>query len=968
MNVKTKRGSSTEVELRGENEQLRARLKEALQALSALQSGEVSVPLAGRLVGAPDLTELAERERDTTIEFLRMVNESSTLHVLIDRAVDFFQHQTGCEAVGIRLQAGDDFPYFLSEGFPQEFLATENNLCARDRAGEIMRDGQGNPELECLCGTVLCGRIDPAKPFYTANGSFWTNSTTELLTNNAMAGLQVRVRNRCHGEGYESVALIPLRTGGKRLGLIQLNDRRSGMFSVRNIHLWERLFGYLAVAIARFKADEEMRESQRQHEFLANIIENSSQPFAVGYPDGSIGLSNKAFQLLTGYAEDELKALDWGTALTPPEWREIERAKVEELKRSGRPVSYEKEYLRKDGSRVSVELLVHFVADALGAPEYYYAFVTDISERKQEEDARQFLIQCGVAPVVDFFQELARYLAQKLGMDFVCIDRLEEGLLAARTEAVYFDGKFEDNVSYTLHDTPCGDVVGKTICCFPQNVRQLFPNDIVLQNMLAESYVGSTLWGSHGQPIGLIAIIGRRPLADPRLAQSILQLTAVRAAGELERRQTEEALRASEAHLRQVNDELELWVHQRTIELQRTNLALRMLSACNEAVIRMEDEQTLMQEICRITVEIGGYRMAWIGMAEDDVGKNVRPVACTGFEDGYLEMACISWGDNEQGQGPTGIAIRTGTVQINRDFRTDPRVAPWREEALRRGFRCSIALPLRQNNAVIGALTIYSSELASFGEAQVRILNELAEDFDFGLSALRMRMIVRESRDRLRALASELTLTEQRERRRLAKFLHDHLQQLLVGAKFRTTMLGRSGEEKIRELAREIEDLLNQSLAASRTLTAELNPPILQNGGLAVGLEWLASWMSDKHGLSVELSMESEVLPVAEDVKILVFDSVRELLFNVVKHAQTQSATVTMRQEGGEWLRIVVSDHGVGFDPSRDRSAVSDSGFGLFTIRERLDLLGGRLEVTAAPEKGCCFTITTPLGTAGTLA
>jgi PAS domain S-box-containing protein len=190
-------------------------------------------------------------------------------------------------------------------------------------------------------------------------------------------------------------------------------------------------------------------------------------------------------------------------------------------------------------------------------------------ERKRIEDALKFLVECGSpASGEDFFQSLACYLGQTLGMDFVCIDRLEGNLLAATTVAVYFDGKFEDNVSYALKDTPCGDVVGKPICCFASDVRRLFPNDKVLQDMKAESYIGTTLWSSQGKPIGLIAIIGRKPMADTTLASSILQLAAVRAAGELERRQAEEALR--KAH-----DELDTRVKERTAELGEMVLELQ---------------------------------------------------------------------------------------------------------------------------------------------------------------------------------------------------------------------------------------------------------------------------------------------------------------------------------------------------------------------------------------------------------
>ena len=129
-------------------------------------------------------------------------------------------------------------------------------------------------------------------------------------------------------------------------------------------------------------------------------------------------------------------------------------------------------------------------------------------------------------------------------------------------------------------------------------------------------------------------------------------------------------------------------------ELRKVNRALKVLSECNQTVVRATEESRLLHEICQIIVEVGEYRLAWVGFAEQDEAKTVRPVAQVGFEDGYLETLDITWADTEQGRGPTGTAIRTGKPAIARNIQTEPHYAPWRTEVTRRGYTSSIALPL----------------------------------------------------------------------------------------------------------------------------------------------------------------------------------------------------------------------------------------------------------------------------------
>lgn len=175
------------------------------------------------------------------------------------------------------------------------------------------------------------------------------------------------------------------------------------------------------------------------------------------------------------------------------------------------------------------------------------------------------------------------------------------------------------------------------------------------------------------------------------------------------------------------------------IGLQRSNRALRTISRCNEVLVRAIDAQELLQDMCRTIVEVGQHRFAWVGYAEHDVDKSVRPVARFGVDNGYLDFAAITWADTEHGQSPTGTALRVGVVQVSQDFAGDRRLEPWREEALKRGYAGILALPLTDENGTFGTLTIYSSDSAAFDTEEVGLLMELARDLAYGINALRVR-------------------------------------------------------------------------------------------------------------------------------------------------------------------------------------------------------------------------------------
>lgn len=229
---------------------------------------------------------------------------------------------------------------------------------------------------------------------------------------------------------------------------------------------------------------------------------------------------------------------------------------------------------------------------------------------------------------------------------------------------------------------------------------------------------------------------------------------------------TNEDLETSNEELRCTNDELQTEIaarRQAEGDLHRLNRTLQAHSKSDQAMMRATDETDYLQEACRTIVEDCGHAMVWIGYAEEDEGKTVRPVAYSGFEEGYLDKLKITWADTERGHGPTGTAIRTGKPVSCKNMVTDPAFKPWREEALKRGYASSIVLPLMEGERAFGAVTIYSREPDAFIDDEVELLTELANDLAYGILALRLRAAharaeaaLRESRERAERHAAEL--------------------------------------------------------------------------------------------------------------------------------------------------------------------------------------------------------------------
>ena len=221
---------------------------------------------------------------------------------------------------------------------------------------------------------------------------------------------------------------------------------------------------------------------------------------------------------------------------------------------------------------------------------------------------------------------------------------------------------------------------------------------------------------------------------------------------------------------------------------------------------------------------------------------------------------------------------------------------------------------------------------------------------------------LRQKAEQLRMMAAALNRAKDQERKRLAQVLHDGLQQLLVAARIRVLSTAELPDlERRRAAVGEVQDILDDAIQTSRSLTAELNPPVLYNVGVVPALDWLGNWMKDKHGVDIELAIESEAEPQSEVHRVLLFEAARELLFNAVKHAGGAPVRLSLtRREAGE-IDLVVEDRGPGFEASIAIGGNAPSGgLGLLCLRERVEPLGGRLDVASSPGNGARICVSLP--------
>ncbi|OAB63426.1 hypothetical protein AY599_05225 [Leptolyngbya valderiana BDU 20041] len=446
-------------------------------------------------------------------------------------------------------------------------------------------------------------------------------------------------------------------------------------------------------------------------------LQDSEDRFRATFEQAAVGIAhvrtngrflrvNRKFCEFLDYNPEDLLDRPYAD-FTHAEDLEISNAGIQKLLRGELDTfTQEKRYLRRDGTEVWGDVTVSLVCDRDDHPDYFIAVVQDIGHRKQAEAALHA-------------SEERWQLAVRGNNDGIWDWNV-------KTNEVFFSPRWKEMLGFTEMeianslDEWSKRVHPDDLDWVTQAIRDHFdkktPFYITEHRVLCKDGTykwildrGQALWNEEGEAVRMVG--SHTDISDRK---------------------------ATEA------------------QLYRVNRTLRTLSDCNQALVRATSETDLFENVCHILVAAGGYRLAWVGYVERDAAKTIRPVAQAGFDNGYLETLHITWDDCERGRSPTGIAARTGRISVFQDIFNDPRYRPWREEARKRGYASSIAVPMVHDGTTIGVLNLYHHRSYTFDEAEIQFLGELAADLVYGIAALRTHQAHEESERRFRQLAESI--------------------------------------------------------------------------------------------------------------------------------------------------------------------------------------------------------------------
>jgi PAS domain S-box-containing protein len=528
---------------------------------------------------------------------------------------------------------------------------------------------------------------------------------------------------------------------------------------------------------------------------------------------------------------------------------------------------------------------------------------------------------------------------------------------------------------------------------------ELFPKDNLLREMNVQAYIGTPLFDSTGEPLGVMAVLFRERVDDTSFAESVLQVFSTRVGAEIERARVVGALRQSEAFLKSTGSAGKVggWdLDTKTGEVRWSEAMYEIYEVQMGFPLTLEsiseffvpEDRLKLERIGRRAVEHGETydvelrldtargRRIWVNaigrpqMVDGEAVKvigTMQDITARKKAESALRMSqhsldassnMIFWlgADlsffyvNDAGCKAVGYSreelLQMSVPDVDPIFTHDKWETERWWDRFREAGSTTFESMLRRKDGSTFPVEITANFVMFEGEEYLfAFLVDITER--------------KRAETQLRDLAIQLSAVEERERRTVATYLHDQIGQTLAVLRMRLGALSGKSESESTEAIEDIRNLLDETIDDTRTLTFDLSPPILYELGLAPAVEWAVEKICNENGLEFEFDEEGDE-PINPDTAAQLFRSARELLMNVVKHAQATRVSVAVIVERGAGVRISVRDDGVGFDVEKTLSHPREAGYGLLSIRERMRFIGGRVEIDSAPAGGTRVTLLVP--------
>ncbi|MHC4213276.1 MAG: PAS domain S-box protein [Planctomycetota bacterium] len=902
----------------------------------------------------------AEARQQLANKILGRLNQKSQRSELARDVLALIKEAMGFTAVAIRLRDGDDFPYFQADGFSDEFVKSENYLCTRDQCGKIIRDSDGQPVVECMCGKVVIGNINPALPFFTEGGSFWTSSTTELLKQTALKEQLGAVRSYCNQAGFESVALVPLRSGNEVVGLLQLNDQKPGRFTPETILFLEGIGASIGIALARITAQEEVRNLAKFPSENPNPVLRISKDYTILYANELSRPVLETWQCEIGQRIPE--ACRWH---------------IDESLKSVSVSTFE--FTCHDGTI--------FLATLAPVPNdgYVNVYGLDITQQKKNRQALQES------------EERYRNVYDTAPSAFVVWDNQCRITGWNKSAERIFGWSQNEVMGKVFFDFLIPEPELSQVDSIVNSLLQgQLPSQSINTNLTKSGKIilcqwnNSILKDANGQIIGAISMaldITEQQKAQEQIEKQQYYLAKAQEIGsigtwELDIKQntlvwTDENYRifgvpigtelTYEIFLNCVHPDDRQYVNKKwkaALENEPYDIEHRLI---------VDGKIKWVREKAEVEFDQNGNCLRGTGFTQDiterkQAEQQLENLAKFPSENPYPVIRIAENGKILYSNSAGSEILRDWSCQVGEN-------APehWQKYILRvlengigseieftcqdKIFSLIVAPVVDAGYANVYGIDITERKQAEEDLRQYRLhLEELVKGRTQELTVANEQLL-RENEQR-KSLERQILEISEREQRRIGQELHDSIGQQFTGIAFMTKVLEQRLSSKLPKeaaSAAQIAKLVNQATEQARSLAKGLHPIDLEAGSLTSALEDLAVGTQNLFGIRCTFNCNKQIETGNTTIAVNVYRIVQEAINNAIKHGNAHNISIKMVLEGDKSVLTIENDGSVFPD------TIDSKGMGLQIMNHRAELIDGLLEVRKGAKGGAVVTCAFPM-------